>query len=163
MWQLTNSNKLIDKINSKLDKVVHSTTAPLDHDMLWYNTSNSKLYIYDSNEWVPITSASWESIEYITAEAYALLTPEEKADPTKHYIIWAEWQITPSWVTYSATMVGNTKTFSNVDVTSDSMIDIIGTATPSAGIWEINTSNWQFTINSTEQENNIEFYYKIQK
>lgn len=82
------------------DTVISSSEPEEPYEwMLWYNTTNDKLKVYDWTAWQDIGSWWWwADIEYVTQAEYDAL-PSSKLTDDKHYFIystsgWGWWQPT---------------------------------------------------------------------
>jgi len=114
MANLTNSNKLIEKIDN-LNVVRVSNTAPSNPTlwMAWYDsTSSSKmLKIYNGTSWDIV----WPEMVPITQDAYDALSPAEKNNWKYYLITDAEGTIIVNWedIVWAPTIPENTSDLNN--------------------------------------------------
>ena len=114
MANLTNSNKLIEKIDN-LNVVRVSNTAPSNPTlwMAWYDsTSSSKmLKIYNGTSWDIV----WPEMIPITQDAYDALSPAEKNNWKYYLITDAEGTIIVNWedIVWAPTIPENTSDLNN--------------------------------------------------
>jgi hypothetical protein len=71
------------------DTVISSSEPEEPYEwMLWYNTTNDKLKVYNWTSWQDIGSWWWADIEYVTQAEYDAL-PSSKLTDGKHYFVYS--------------------------------------------------------------------------
>ena len=118
MWTLTNSAKLIEKIQN-IKSVVTWSTAPSNPSAwdLWYDTTATvnALKMYNWSGW----GIMWPEIVSVTQAEYEALSQAEK-DNGKYYLI-TDWGWTVIWWNVKAFYLAWTTWQSNIDIAQEAV------------------------------------------
>ena len=146
MWVLTNSAKLIEKIQS-IKSVVTWSTAPSNPSTwdLWYDTTATvnALKMYDWTNWIVM----WPELVSLTQAQYDALPAAEKNNGKYYLITDGNWVVVAGWIT--TTQPSSPTTWDVYYDTTNNVIKVYDGTTWISIWWSPDMSNYLAKDNTT--------------